>query len=127
MAPECYDNEYGRESDVFSFGLILYELVVGSPVFSKHMGQLGVVKLLVVNNVRPDIPEFVLPSIKRLICKCWKRNPCHRPSFNKILNWLTAIKFKLIPNVNSSKLSKFVTDILAQEEGHFIATTRIAQ
>jgi serine/threonine protein kinase len=127
VAPECYDNEYGWESDVFSFGLILYELVVGSPAFSKNLSQITVVKLLVVDNVRPDIPESVLPSTKSLICKCWKRNPCHRPSFKQILDWLTAIKFKLTPNVNSSKLSRFVKTILTLEEGDAIPATRTAQ
>jgi serine/threonine protein kinase len=124
---ECYDNEYDWENDVFSFGLILYELMVGSPAFSKDLSQLQVVKLLVVDNVRPDIPEFVLPSIRTLIGECWKHNPCHRPSFNEILDWLTAIQFKLTRNVNSSKLSRFVKNILALEEGNVIPATRIAQ
>jgi serine/threonine protein kinase len=57
IAPECYDNQYGWESDVLSFGLILYELVVGSPAFFKDLSQLAVVKLLVVDNVRVDIPD----------------------------------------------------------------------
>jgi serine/threonine protein kinase len=127
VAPECYDNDCGWESDIFSFGLILYELVVGSPAVPKNLSQLTVVKLLVVDNARPDIPEFVLPSTKSLICKCWQRNPCHRPSFNHILDWLTVIQFKLTPNVNSSKLSRFVKTILMLKEGDAIPATRTAQ
>jgi serine/threonine protein kinase len=33
-APECLENSPTLKSDVFSFGLILYELVVGKPGFS---------------------------------------------------------------------------------------------
>jgi serine/threonine protein kinase len=127
VALECYDNKYGWESDVFSFGLILYELVVGSPAFSKDLSPLAVVQLLVVDNVRPDSSEFVLPSIRTLIRECWQRRPCHRPSFNEILDWLTAIQFKLTPNVNSSKLSRFVENILALEEGNVIPVTLISE
>jgi TPR repeat protein len=127
LAPECYDNEYCPSSDVFSFGLILDELVVGSPAFSKHLNQSAVAKLLVMDDVRPDIPEFVLPNIRKLICKCWKRDPRHRPSFNRILEWFTAIEFKLTPNVNSSKMSEFVKKILALEEGDATPATHITQ
>jgi TPR repeat protein len=35
LAPECYDHHYSQMSDVFSFGLIVYELLVGHPAFPK--------------------------------------------------------------------------------------------
>jgi hypothetical protein len=35
LAPECYDDIIAPESDVFSFGLILYALIVGRPVIPK--------------------------------------------------------------------------------------------
>jgi serine/threonine protein kinase len=125
LAPECYDNEYGWESDVFSFGLILYELVTHQPAFPKKLTQWAVAKLLVVDNERPTIPAFVLPAVQRLIRKCWKRDHWRRPTFNQILDRLEAMKFKLTANVNSSKLSEFVKKIKDWEEITATATASV--
>jgi serine/threonine protein kinase len=111
LAPECYDNQYSLKSDVFSFALILYELVVGKPPFSKSLKQPAVAKLLIVEDTRPDIPDFVLPEVAKLICDCWVTNPGDRPSFHQILQGLERMNFKLTAHVNSSKLSEFVTKI----------------
>jgi serine/threonine protein kinase len=111
LAPECYINQYFLESDVFSFALILYELVVGKPPFSKSLKQSAVAKLLIVEDARPNIPDFVLPEVAKLIRDCWATDPDDRPSFHQILQRLERMNFKLTANVNSSKLSEFVKKI----------------
>jgi serine/threonine protein kinase len=111
LAPECYDHQYSLESDVFSFALILYELVVGKPPFLKSLKQQSVTKLLILDNARPDIPDFVLPEVGKLICDCWATDPDDRPSFNQILQRLERMNFKLTVNVNSSKVSEFVKKV----------------
>jgi serine/threonine protein kinase len=105
----------GRET--FShFGLILYELITREPAFPKNLKPHAVAKRLIVDNARPTIPAFVLPAVQRLICKCWKRDPSRRPTFNQILNHLEAMKFKLTANVNSPKLCDFVQKVKDWEE-----------
>jgi serine/threonine protein kinase len=111
LAPECYDNRYSRESDVFSFALILYELVVGKPPFLKSLKQQAVTKLLIMEDARPDIPDFVVPEVAKLMRDCWATDPDDRPSFNQILRRLERINFKLTANVNTSKLSEFVKKV----------------
>jgi serine/threonine protein kinase len=125
LAPECYDNQYSCESDVFSFGLILYELVAGKSAFPKHLNQLAVAKFLIVDNKRPTIPAFVLPAVQSLIRKCWKRDAGRRPTFNQVLDMLELMKFKLTANVNSSKLSEFVTRVKDWEETNAASTALI--
>jgi serine/threonine protein kinase len=61
LAPECYDNRYFLASDVFSFGLILYELLTGQSAFPNELTQQQIALRIVVNNERPEIPESVLP------------------------------------------------------------------
>jgi hypothetical protein len=88
--------------------LILYELVVGKPPFSKSLKQQSVTKWLIVEDARPDIPDFVLPEVGKLIRDCWATDPDDRPSFNQILRRLERMNFKLTANANSSKVSEFV-------------------
>jgi serine/threonine protein kinase len=98
-------------SDVFSFGLILYELLTGQTVFSKELELIETVSKVAVKHELPDIPEVILPSARELITECWAEEPGDRPCFDDIVDRLKDMKFKVIPNVNSSKLSAFVKEI----------------
>jgi hypothetical protein len=88
--------------------LIPYELVVRKASFSKSLKRHAVAKRLIVEDARPDTPNFVLPEVGKLIRDCWETDPDDRPSFNQILRWLERMNFKLTANVNSSKISEFV-------------------
>jgi serine/threonine protein kinase len=111
LAPECHDYQYSLASDVFSFALILYELVVGKPPFSKSLKQQAVIKLLNMDDARPAISGFVLPEVEKLIRDCWATDPDDRPSFSQILRRSERTNFKLTANVNSLQLSEFVKKV----------------
>jgi hypothetical protein len=111
LAPECYENETGPKCDVFSFGLILYELVVGREALMKKWSQYTVMKLLLVDQFRPAIPEWVIPEVRELIDECWADKPDDRPSFRQIFKRLKAINFKVTPCVNPMKLVKFAREM----------------
>jgi hypothetical protein len=74
----------------------------------KSLPRQAVARLLILEDPRPDIPDFVLPEVGKLIRECCATNPDDRPSFHQILRRLERMDFKLTANVNSSKLSKFV-------------------
>jgi serine/threonine protein kinase len=118
FAPECYDNSYSQRSDSFSFGLILYELLTGQPVFSKEWTLNEIVFKVTMKHELPDIPKFVLPSARELITECWAEEPDDRLSFDEIVDRLKEIKFKVMRNVNSPKLSAFVKEIEEWESTH---------
>jgi hypothetical protein len=73
--------------------------------------------MVAVKHELPNIPEFVLPSARELIKECWAEKPHHRISFDDIVDWLKEMKFKVMRNVNSSKISEFVTKIEGLESG----------
>jgi hypothetical protein len=64
-----------------------------------------------LKRARPDIPKFVLPSARELITDCLSEEPGDRPSFDEIVDCLKEMKFRVMPNVNSSKISSFVKEI----------------
>jgi serine/threonine protein kinase len=111
VAPECYENIIVPENDIFSFGLILYELIVGKPVFPKSMGFREIMGKLILRKYRPEIPKWVLPVTAELIRDCLALNHRERLCFRGILDRLEEMRFKLIRRVNSSKLTDFVKEI----------------
>jgi serine/threonine protein kinase len=113
MAPEVLDGHYDGKVDVYSFGLILYEIVVGNGVFSSCKDERSKLKLYVdlQKGITPAIPESVLPFTRDLIKKCWSMSPSERPSFSEIRRSLQEIGFKVFPGVDSLAVKAFVMTI----------------
>jgi TPR repeat protein/serine/threonine protein kinase len=99
-APEWREKSNSRECDVFSFGLILYEIIVGQPVFPETFSSYTILRTLALHGVPLDIPDCVLPQVRDLISDCCEINPRDQPLFDEILNRLNAMRFKLTANVN---------------------------
>jgi serine/threonine-protein kinase len=118
LGPECYDNIDDPANDVFSFGLILCELVVGKPAFSKSMTLEEVAGAIILKDRRPDIPDSVFRETAELIRDCWAPNYRERLCFSGIFDRLEEMRFKLIRRVNSSKVTAFVKEIQAWESNN---------
>ncbi|KAL2547355.1 PAS domain-containing protein tyrosine kinase family protein [Forsythia ovata] len=89
MAPEVLRNEPSTEkSDVFSFGVVLWELVTESIPWS-NLNSLQVVGVVGFMDRRLDLPENLDPRVSSIICDCWQSNQEHRPSFEDIIQRMT--------------------------------------
>ena len=84
MAPEVIEGlRYTEKADVYSFGVILWELVSESEPF-RGVHHFQVLKL-VSSGERPTIPSDAHPVLKELIQACWAQNPSSRPVFTDII------------------------------------------
>ncbi|KAL3502848.1 hypothetical protein ACH5RR_037297 [Cinchona calisaya] len=98
LAPEVHKNEeYDTKADVFSFALILQEMIEGCPPFSTEQ-EIEVPKLYVANE-RPPFrapPKHYAHGLRELIEDCWNDNPLQRPTFRQIISRLDEISGHLI-------------------------------
>lgn len=97
MAPELYRNDpdYDRSVDVFSFALIVQEMMEGSPPFNFTQTPEEVAKLYANEGRRPPFRHHArrYPNgLKELIEECWSKTPSERPSFAEIIPRLTDIQ-----------------------------------
>jgi serine/threonine protein kinase len=116
MAPEMYDDvEYTQAVDIYSFALVLFEILVRRPVFSPSLTA-PVLMRKVVSGERPLIPESVHPELRSIIERGWGIDPGSRRTFDDIFASLTRIGFKTTPLVDSAQVQKYVSWVLENEQ-----------
>ncbi|KAA3464437.1 serine/threonine-protein kinase HT1-like isoform X1 [Gossypium australe] len=97
VAPEVYRNEeYDTKVDVFSFALILQEMIEGFPPF--HAKQEYEVPKAYVANERPPFrapAKCYAYGLRELIEECWSEEPFRRPTFRQIITRLDDINNQL--------------------------------
>jgi serine/threonine protein kinase len=91
--------------DVFSFGSVLYELLVGVPAF--RVSPLG--------EDLPSVPAKIGKLMQDLIHRCWSKNPRDRPSFGAILNRFETENFSILPGADSKAIETSVLEVIRKE------------
>jgi hypothetical protein len=89
------NNNFNEKNDIYSFGLILWELFTETIPFNVKLKD---VKNYVLNEkLRPEIKDNIDKEIANLIRECWDTEPANRPECESILN-LFIKKYKEIDN-----------------------------
>jgi len=88
---------FTEKSDIYSYGLLLWELVAAKPVF-EQMDPKKVAQE-VLKNVRPPIPTSCPEPLSVLMSRCWDEDPQVRPTFQEIVKEL-----RLLVNLDADNI-----------------------
>uniref|UniRef100_A0A3B3TZK3 mitogen-activated protein kinase kinase kinase n=1 Tax=Poecilia latipinna TaxID=48699 RepID=A0A3B3TZK3_9TELE len=92
MAPEVIrSSTFSKGSDVWSYGVLLWELLTGEVPF-RSIDGLAVAYGVAMNKLALPIPSTCPEPFARLMENCWSPDPHSRPLFTTILDQLTAIE-----------------------------------
>jgi hypothetical protein len=107
MAPEVYDDELGGKkirdpkTDVFSFGLILFELLFGQKVFPSTMSAAVIMRKALSDKPRdrPMIPNKTHKILQEIISRSWASTTIKRPPMDSHWKRMREVGFKLFPDI----------------------------
>ncbi|XP_059660899.1 uncharacterized protein LOC132307218 [Cornus florida] len=74
-------------SNVYSFGMVIWEMVTGEAAYSAYSPVQAAVGIAACG-LRPDIPKDCPQILRSLMMKCWNSCPSKRPQFSEILSTL---------------------------------------
>ncbi|KAL6967721.1 hypothetical protein U1Q18_033530 [Sarracenia purpurea var. burkii] len=74
-------------SNVYSFGMVIWEMVTGEAAYSSYSPVQAAVGIAACG-LRPEIPKDCPQILRALMMKCWNNNPSKRPQLSEILSIL---------------------------------------
>ncbi|XP_071478494.1 mitogen-activated protein kinase kinase kinase 11-like [Diadema antillarum] len=91
MAPEVIKMSlFSKSSDVWSFGVLLWELLTGEVPY-KGIDTLAVAYGIAVNKLTLPIPSTCPDVFSKMLDDCWNYEPHERPTFTDIMQQLKVI------------------------------------
>ncbi|KAK8839729.1 hypothetical protein M9Y10_031434 [Tritrichomonas musculus] len=124
MAPEVFNNEgdipYEKSIDVYSFGMLAYQLVTGKQPFYKLLkNKISSFNFLtkVLGGERPTFDENgdVPKKMQDLLISCWDSNPNARPTFEYIFETLKSDLSYSPEQVDEGEIAEYLDSIADSE------------
>lgn len=114
MAPESLsDNLYTSASDVWSYGVVVWEMVTLAAHPYQGLSNDEVIKR-VIQGLTMQRPDNCPDKLFYIMCRCWQKHDRDRPTFNEMVEYLLPeTDNKLYPNCFYRK-PKVESDSMAQ-------------
>ena len=98
IAPEIFKGAvFSKESDIYSFGMIMWELTTGCKPFADVEHDHTLI-YQIINGKRPEITDDTPKCFANLMKSCWDPDPKKRPSIETIYKTLNTWIYKRIDN-----------------------------
>ncbi|KAL6078324.1 Tyrosine kinase receptor Cad96Ca [Balamuthia mandrillaris] len=91
MAPESISQQmYSQKSDVWSYGVVLWEIVNFGEEPYPHLSLVQAALAVVDQKVTLDIPEDIPEVLQKVMKACWQYDPKDRPTMDDIVAILSS-------------------------------------
>lgn len=94
-----------KSVDVYSFALAVWEMFTGETAYSAYNRFSALKQDVVMNGVRPEMPDSIPARLQDLIRSCWHSDPACRPHFHSVVSELSAISSEVIMSEGSESFS----------------------
>lgn len=112
IAPEIWNyHKYGKASDVYAFGILVFELFSKKFFLIKSFRKkyfMNVIFHIVTEKYRPKINERIPEVYRNLIQMCWDDDENKRPTFDQILLYLRNNSKVPIENADVESYNKYI-------------------
>jgi serine/threonine protein kinase len=128
MSPEqCLGHAVGPASDLYSVGVLLYEMLTGRPPFVDALSSAILVKQATVQpaplaQLRPDVPRALASAVHMLLAKSPAQRPVSAAEARRVLE--RSVAPERVPTAQSDR-EPFATTIGVLNAGRY-AFTRVA-
>src|SRR6266542_8449 len=84
IAPEVLQGKkHTKESDVYSIGMLMWEMFAGQPPFDDRAHGFGL-GLKICEGLRPPLLSNMPDDYAQMMQKCWDMNPSKRPTIDEL-------------------------------------------
>ena len=110
------NQKFTKESDIYSYGMVLYEILTGNVPFQNFSSSI-ILKKKILQGHRPQIYS-IYREFWPILTACWNPNPKKRPTAEEIVSKIfgiylklkTKMKFPNFDNFQKSSKSPLATD-----------------
>uniref|UniRef100_A0A8C6UQQ7 Mitogen-activated protein kinase kinase kinase 7 n=1 Tax=Neogobius melanostomus TaxID=47308 RepID=A0A8C6UQQ7_9GOBI len=92
MAPEVFEgSNYSEKCDVFSWGIILWEVLSRKKPFDEVGGSAFCIMWAVHRGTRPPLIKDLPEPLESLMTRCWDKEPSLRPSMEEVCSTMSGL------------------------------------